>query len=191
MTNRTNGQLFRIVSVCFLALLGPGPVRGQGKELTPQERKELDSEAERLTQEAGARYRKGDYKGALRSFERALEVHERLHPGRDDPALAAALNNVGVALSALGRPGQALLYYERALAMRERLFPKQDHPKIAQSLTNLGLVLLEMRQPAKALPHFERALRILERLHRGQPHLHLAYRLTNVGQVLEALGERA
>src|SRR5262245_58798320 len=122
LTNRT-GQRIRFVALCCLPLLGPGPVTGQQKELTAEARKELEGEARRLNQEGVARYGKADYKGALRAFERAIGMYERLYPKRDHPDLAQSLYNLGAVLRKLGQAGKALPYFERALAMRERLHP--------------------------------------------------------------------
>jgi tetratricopeptide (TPR) repeat protein len=190
MVTRFAGQLFLFMGLFFLLLCGRGLVDGQEKGLTPEERKRLESEARRLDKDAVAQYGKGNFKGALRAFERALAMYERLHPGRDHPDLATNLNNLGVVLYALGQPGNALSYYERALAMRERLYPKQDHPDLAQSLNNLGFMLRARGQPRKALSYYERALAMRERLYPKQDHPDLAMSLDALGSVLQALGEQ-
>src|SRR5262245_20433154 len=139
LTSRT-ALLCRVAAVCCLPLLGPEPVKGQETGLTPQERKQLDSEARRLIKGAFAQYQKGDDRDAIRRLERALAVLERLHAKRDHLDLSECLTGLGAVLKALGQAGKALPYYERALAMRERLYGKRDHPELAVNLNNLGTV---------------------------------------------------
>jgi tetratricopeptide (TPR) repeat protein/CHAT domain-containing protein len=186
LTSRA-GQLFPIVGLSCLLLSGPGLVKGQEKELTPEERKQLESEARRANLEGAVQSRKGNYKEALRCCERALALYERLYPKQDHPDLARSVNNLGYVLEALGEPGKALPYYQRALAIRERLYPKQDHPDLARSLNGVGWVLEALGEPGEALPYFKRALAMYQRLFLGQDQPDLAWGLNRVGAVLWAL----
>src|SRR5262249_16349120 len=143
-----------LVGALSVALpLGSGQAGGQEKELTPQERQQLESAARRLNKEAFAQYRKGEHRGAIRSLERALAVLQRLQGKRDRADLADGLSGLGLVLMELGQAGKALPYFERALAMRERLYPKRDHPDLARSLNNLGAVLQALGEAGKALPY--------------------------------------
>jgi tetratricopeptide (TPR) repeat protein/CHAT domain-containing protein len=178
----------RMLLVIMLWSLLPvwlGQTAGQEQELTPQGRKQLESEAKKLDKEALSDYQQRKYGDAIRCLEQSLTIWQKLYPNQDHPELAANLNKLGLVLTKLGQPGKALPYYERALAMRERLYPKLDHPILAADLDTLGNVLEGLGQPAKALPYYERALAMRERLYPKQDHLHLAASLTNLGNVLE------
>jgi tetratricopeptide (TPR) repeat protein/CHAT domain-containing protein len=154
------------------------------------ERIPLEDEVKRLNEEGLAHFRKGQYRNALRSMERALAMRERLYPTQDHPDLAESLNNLGFVLNAMGHARMALPYCERALAMDERLYSKQqDHPDLAMSLNNLGLVVQALGQAGQALPYYERALAMRERLYPDQNHPDLAMSLNNLGFVFWALGQ--
>jgi tetratricopeptide (TPR) repeat protein/CHAT domain-containing protein len=189
MLTRCPGKPFLFVGLFFLLLWGPGLVDGQEKGLTREERKQLESEAGRLNQEALTQFRKRDYKGALRSLERALALYERLYPKQDHPDLADSLTGLGVLLGEMGQQEKALGFYEQALAVRERLYPRQDHPLLAASLDNLGYGLNALGQRGKALSYLQRALAMRERLYPKQDHPNLARSLGNVGAVLNDLGQ--
>ena len=172
MPTTRSGRLLMVIALVSLLPLLPGLAAGQGEELTPEQRKQLESEARRLNAEAFAQYQKRNYQAAVRSLERAVAVLERLYPKQDHPDLAGSLTNLGLVLDALGQPGKALPYRERALAMYERLYPKRDHLDLAASLNNLGAVLHSLGQAGKALPYLERALAMRLRLYEiGRAHV--------------------
>ena len=66
------GRLLLVVALLSSLPLWPGGIAGQEKELTPQERKQLESEARRLNMEAITQFGKGKYREAIRSLEQAL-----------------------------------------------------------------------------------------------------------------------
>ncbi|HEY3756877.1 MAG TPA: tetratricopeptide repeat protein [Opitutaceae bacterium] len=68
---------------------------------------------------------------------------------RRSPDNAFVLNNLGVALAAANRPGEAIAPLTEAARIR---------PSYAEAEDNLGLALAEAGRPAEALPHYERAL---------------------------------
>src|SRR5262245_22482904 len=87
------------------------PYQGGKAELT--EREQLAREARQVNAAAEDQYRKGNHGEALRSFERALTLYERLYPKQDHPELAQSLSNLGFVLGALGQPAKALPHLER------------------------------------------------------------------------------
>jgi tetratricopeptide (TPR) repeat protein len=120
------------------------------KELTPEQRKELEARWEELTnafiQFSGA----GKLPEAAAAAKKALETARRLCPRQDHSHLAVSLNNMAVVLSDQGKYADAETFSREALAIRRRLCPKQDHPGLAMSLNNLAAVLQVQRKYADA-----------------------------------------
>src|SRR4051812_46600366 len=113
-------------SAC-LAVLGLGlalaaPVPAQEKELTPGERKEMATRAQKLAIEGQELYQAGQPGRAVERWLESLELAQRLFPRSRHPDghLTHAFNHgaIGMALYDLGRPEQALGHLEQALAMR-------------------------------------------------------------------------
>ena len=118
-------------------------------------------------------------------YERALAIGEAAH-GPDHPDVAAALNNLALALRHLGYPEQARPLYERALGIGEAAYGP-DHPNVATALNNLALVLGDLGYPEQARPLLERALAIGEAAY-GPDHPTVAIRLNNLAGILRDLG---
>jgi CHAT domain-containing protein/Tfp pilus assembly protein PilF len=184
--------MMRLVLSVTLAWLLTGlssGVSAEDEKLTPQEREELENEAQHLHQEGNRAYMFGKLDAALVWFNKSLSLRERLSKGQDQPELATSLNSMGVVLESLGQADKALPFYERALKMRERLYQDQNHTDLADSLNNMGDVLHTLGRADRALLYYERALVMNERLYTGQDHPELATSLTNMGGVLQALGQ--
>jgi tetratricopeptide (TPR) repeat protein len=108
--------------------------------------------------EAQARF---DEACALRT--EALALLRATHGGGDRVQVAAALNELGNALSEAGRRDEALRILEEGLAMRTRLSPG-DTPDVAESLHDTAACLESLRRTAEALPRYEAATAMLRRL---------------------------
>ena len=112
---------------------------------------------------------KGDRVKARTIYEEVLEVQERIL-GREDPDVAATLNNLGASLSRDDLYHEALPLYRRALRVREDVWEStgQEDPdrgenayEVAESYSNLGALLMDLGRYREAVPHLESALRIL------------------------------
>ena len=78
--------------------------------------------------------------------------------------LAASYQNIGVTLSATGRPTLAMASYKQALAIFERLVREnasvsQFQQDLAGAHTSIGTLQRETGQPAQAVASFEQAPR--------------------------------
>eukprot|EP00741_Cyanophora_paradoxa_P005832 tig00000113_g5651.t1 len=135
---------------------------------------------------AGVHYRAGDYAEALRLYQELEAASERAL-GPTSPALAAVLNNKGLALQALGQYPRALEAYERALGISERALPAM-HPHLAPVLNNVALACQKMGRTERARACFERALAINERA-RGPNHPEVATSLANLGALHAAMAQ--
>jgi predicted O-linked N-acetylglucosamine transferase (SPINDLY family) len=90
-----------------------------------------------------ARMQQGEHRDAVELIRKAVDVDPR------NPNKAAALSNLGIALSESGRASEALACFERSLALA---------PRNAETLYNLGNARMAMRQYDEALASYDRAL---------------------------------
>ena len=121
-----------------------------------------------------------------------------LLPADSGPAVRAHwLNNLGIRLSELGRPADALPVTEEAVAIRRELAaasPDRYRPDLAASLNNLGVLFSELGRPADALPVAEEAVAMYRELAAASPDRYrpdLAAALTNLGSRISELGRPA
>jgi serine/threonine-protein kinase len=121
----------------------------------------------------------GDKQDALRAFEEALAIWQRL--ARKSPTvatvqsrLAKAYHNIGLLQHGLGHSEQALASFGRALQIQERL--AQGNPRVNEYQSDLGkhhhsigVVQSATGHPEEALASYRRALEIRQRLARDNP----------------------
>jgi len=129
---------------------------------------------------------RAEFVEAKAHLKRALTLAEKVY-GRDHPAVAIRVNNLGGALRALGDLYGAKDYFERALAIDEGIYGR-DHPSVGRAVNNLGLVLQDLGNLPAAKECFERALKIDEKVS-GRDHSDVAVVVNNLGLVLRALGD--
>jgi tetratricopeptide (TPR) repeat protein len=111
---------------------------------------------------------------ALRSFEKALSLYEKLvgkehDKSQNDDALVAIHGAMGTLLSRLGRPTDAIESLRRALAIREPLALAQPNNLPYQTdwawrLAAIGKLLDQTGRKTEALRSFKKALAIYERI---------------------------
>ena len=121
-----------------------------------------------------------------------------LLPADSGPAVRAYwLDDLGVRLSELGRPADALPVAEEAVGMYRDLAaasPDRYRPDLAFALANLGVWLSELGRPADALPVAEEAVAIRRELAAASPDRYrpdLAFALANLGGTFSMLGRPA
>ncbi|WP_397569703.1 protein kinase [Schlesneria sp. T3-172] len=103
---------------------------------------------------------------AIRFYQAALAIR---------PKSATAHNNLGVALSILGRSTEALSHYKHAL---------ETDLKSVSIPYNMGLELLESGRAPEAIPYLETATRLAPALY--ETYVHLATALLEVGRPSDA-----
>jgi eukaryotic-like serine/threonine-protein kinase len=128
----------------------------------------------------------GDYAGALKLYQQALAIREKVL-GPNHKEVGDSVNNIGTALWNLGRFHEARPYYQRALEIMEKAFGP-GHPAVAEILRNLALLLSALGEEEKARPLYERALAIQEKAS-GANSPQLAGMLTDLGWLLYGIGE--
>ncbi len=133
---------------------------------------------------------KNDYPAALNSYQKALEIYERLakaSPAEYEPDVASILNNLGNLYKAKNDYPAALNTYSKALEIRERLAktnPAAYEPHVATTQYNLGLLYKAKNDYPAALNANRKALEIYERLPKASPAEYespMATALNNLG----------
>ncbi|MEV4581891.1 tetratricopeptide repeat protein [Nonomuraea jabiensis] len=127
----------------------------------------------------------------------ARRILDSAPPDAGSGERARWLSSLGIHLTALGRPADALSVTEEAVTLRRKLaaaYPDRYRPHLANSLLNLGEALSELGRLADALPVTEEAVTILRELAETYPDrysLDLAASLANLGVRLSELGRSA
>ncbi|KAL9189798.1 hypothetical protein ACHAXT_009473 [Thalassiosira profunda] len=138
-------------------------------------------------------YRRKEYDLALEAFAK-VEVLAVARHGRRHPAVASALNCVGVALfhGANGTKSQAketlaLNSLLESLSLRKELLGP-DHNDVATTLNNVGRVHFDSGEYKQALQYYRESLQIRRKLLGGE-HLDVAAAAFNAGQACQRLGK--
>ena len=119
-----------------------------------------EAEGQRLYQEGKDLQRKGDHKGALDSFERALVIIKDVY-GSDHPAVVATLTNIGGVWHSLGHYHKAIDYHQQALDLGMKLYGR-EHPNQAITLNNLALAWKRLGAYDKARDYLKDSLAICQ-----------------------------
>jgi tetratricopeptide (TPR) repeat protein len=130
--------------------------------------------------ESYARRRAGDAQGALAAADAGLELAEATLPP-DHTEVGRMLSARGIALQALGRPGEGLPGLERALAIDRHHFG-EVHPRVAAGHGDLAIMVAELGHIDEAAEHFEQSLAIDEAIY-GPTNVALAPALTNLAEI--------
>lgn len=143
-----------------------------------------NNEAVRLSRER-------DWKGSAAAASRALELLEEQTQGKDSPATATVLTNLGLALTrdsflsseAKTQLGQAVSHLQRALRMQKRLHGPTS-AEAGQAERNLGNAYNQSanKQPELAMQHYRNSLAIEEQ-RLGADSLELVGPMLNVAAV--------
>lgn len=133
---------------------------------------------------------KKDYENALETYQKALEMHQRLHGGGDHLTVAEILSYMGEALGELKKPEKMLEKYREASEIYRRLC-KEEHQllEFALALECLAVALGETGNKEKALEVREEALEVYQKFYRGHDSRNVALCLSFIAENLEDLEE--
>ena len=119
-----------------------------------------------------AKYNQGEYREAIKFYEKALEIYQKTLPA-NHPLLATSYNNIGLVYSKMGDYSKALSYYEKDLEIQQKSRPP-NHPDLAGSYNDIGMVYGERGDYSKAISFHQRAVDIGQRsLPANHPDLQL------------------
>jgi tetratricopeptide (TPR) repeat protein len=139
----------------------------QRKISNEEANEEADEEAKAWFQRGVEQYEKGDFEGALASWNRAVEIN---------PAYHEAWNNRGIALANLGRYEEAIASYDKALEIK---------PALHEAWNNRGSALDDLGRYEEAIADYDKALEIKPALHEAWNNRGVALR--NLGRYEEAI----
>ena len=160
-------------------------------------------EAQRLTEKAVARARRGEYEKAAAIYQRVMELDPHRQDARRDLAMvlvemgraAEAVDTLIDVLKANPKDHQALIvlgnHYARArgdLVTATRFLERAAElaPDDATAHNSLGGVLFEQKRTAEALEHFDRALELNPKF--GHAYYGKSLLLTMEGRFADSLG---
>lgn len=131
---------------------------------------------------AAARF---DFEASARHHAKALEVRLKSLPS-DHVDVAAARDNLGVALAQQGKFDEARVQMFEALEIWEELAP--NHPNVGFSLNNLGNLAWREGDLEEAERFARRAVEV-QREAVGEHHSHLAFALASLAAISTDLGK--
>lgn len=114
-----------------------------------------------LNQLGSLQKRSGDLAGAIKTYERAMQMAGVIFGDRD-PEVAAAANNMAVACTEAGDFVKAENLHMQALSIRETTYGPM-HPDVAQSMANLAVTYHLSGADQKAHGYYVGALDIFKR----------------------------
>ena len=119
-------------------------------------------------------------------YEKSLAIRKKQYGDRH-PAVATALNNLGLLLKKQRKYEEAKPKYLQALAIRREVYGN-THADVAASLNNLALLFDAMQQRAEALKFHEEALFIRYQVVGPDSKL-VAESYNNIGLLLKKMGQ--
>ncbi|CAF3998677.1 unnamed protein product, partial [Rotaria magnacalcarata] len=124
-----------------------------------------DSDRARIYHQLGwVKRGQGEYKDAVKFYEKSLEIERKILP-EDDASLAPTYSNMGLVFNDMGDYSKALEYYEKSHQIREKTLPP-THSNLATSYNKIGGL--------KTLPE-------------KHPYLGICY--SNIGDVHRLMGD--
>jgi tetratricopeptide (TPR) repeat protein len=129
---------------------------------------------------------KGNFTEALKLFQKALVIYEKILGG-EHPHKAATYNNIAGVYKNQGNYDEAFAWYMKALAICEKV-PGGDHPDTAVTYNNIASVYSEQGNHDEAFAEHKKALVIREKI-LGREHPDTATTYNNIAAVYHALGK--
>ena len=125
---------------------------------------------------------------ALWYYSQALYIR-RIDHGREHPAVATSLNNVGMACMKMEEYDHAIAYFEAAMNVFRKVIPPKDNRHIATNHNLIGSAYAAQNLHGKALLHHKEALRIYLKVY-GEKHPNVARSKRELGFSHLAQGDK-
>lgn len=125
------------------------------KLLVLMEAEKQRKEADRLLQQGTQQYKISQFREALQSWKKALQIYQEITNRQGE---AASLDNLGSAYLSLGQYQKAIDHHQENLDIARKIDDRQGE---ANSLNNLGLAYQKINQPAEAIKNLEESLNII------------------------------
>ena len=132
-----------------------------------------------------AKKNQGEYKKAVKYYEKSIEIERTLD--KNHPDLGASYNDIALVYNDIGEYSMALEYYEKDIEIKKVALPK-NNPDLATSYNNIALVYDNMSEYSKALEYYEKSHKIYE-ITLPKNHRNLAVSYNNIASVYDDMGE--
>ncbi|MFM7875887.1 MAG: tetratricopeptide repeat protein [Microcystis panniformis] len=179
-----NPKFYALLTLSLVATVSLPVVNGKLSSLVPavvaQNTNARETEADRLFRQGLQQFQNNQFREALQSWEKALQIYREI---KDRPGEAISLGNLGLAYYSLGQHQLALKNYEQALLIFREIKNRDGE---ASTLNDIGLVYSTIRQPRKALEYYQKTLSIRRELGDRQNE---ADALNNIGALYDDIGQ--
>jgi CHAT domain-containing protein/lipopolysaccharide biosynthesis regulator YciM len=150
------------------------------KLLVLMEAEKQRKEADRLLQQGAQQYKISQFREALQSWEKALQIYQEIKNRQGE---AASLDNLGSAYLSLGQYQKAIDLHEKSLVINREIVNRQGE---ANSLNNLGNAYQSRGEYQTAINYHQQSLNIRREIKDRQGE---AASLNNLGNAYQSRGE--
>jgi CHAT domain-containing protein/uncharacterized protein HemY len=150
------------------------------KLLVLMEAEKQRKEADRLLQQGVQQYEISQFREALQSWEKALQIYQEIKNRQGE---AASLDNLGSAYLSLGQYQEAIDLHKKSLVINREIVNRQGE---ANSLNNLGNAYSSLGQYQKAIDYHQQSLAITRELDDRSGEAKV---LNNLGNAYQSRGE--
>ncbi|MDB9413545.1 CHAT domain-containing protein [Microcystis aeruginosa] len=150
------------------------------KLLVLMEAEKQRKEADRLLQQGAQQYKISQFREALQSWEKALQIYQEIKNRQGE---AASLDNLGSAYLSLGQYQEAIDLHQKSLVINREIVNLQGE---ARALNNLGNVYQSLGQYQKAIDYHQQSLAITRELDDRSGEAKV---LNNLGNAYQSRGE--
>ena len=150
------------------------------KLLVLMEAEKQRKEADKLFEQGAQQYKISQFREALQSWEKALQIYQEIKNRQGE---AASLDNLGSAYLSLGQYQEAIDLHKKSLVINREIVNRQGE---ANSLNNLGNAYSSLGQYQKAIDYHQQSLDITRELDDRSGEAKV---LNNLGNAYQSRGE--
>ncbi len=137
-------------------------------------------EADKLFEQGAQQYKISQFREALQSWEKALQIYQEIKNRQGE---AASLDNLGSAYLSLGQYQKAIDLHEKSLVINREIVNRQGE---ANSLNNLGNAYQSRGEYQTAINYHQQSLNITKKINDRSGE---AASLNNLGNAYQSRGE--
>ncbi|MCZ8046817.1 MAG: CHAT domain-containing protein [Microcystis sp. LE19-41.2A] len=153
-----NPKFYALLTLSLVATVTLPVVNGKLSSLVPaviaQNTDARKAEADQLLQQGIQQYQTSQFREALQSWEKALQIYREIG---DRQGEANSLGSLGIAYGSLGQYQKAIEYHQQYLTIAREIGDRQGE---ANSLGSLGIAYSSLGQYQKAIEYHQQSLAI-------------------------------
>ncbi|GBD55154.1 tetratricopeptide repeat protein [Microcystis aeruginosa NIES-298] len=179
-----NPKFYALLTLSLVATVTLPVVNGKLSSLVPaviaQNTDARKAEADQLLQQGIQQYQTSQFREALQSWEKALQIYREIKNRQGE---ANSLGNLGNAYQSLGQYQKAIEYLQQTLNIAREIPDRQGE---AYALGNLGIAYDSLGQYARAIEYYQQLLDIAREI---QDRPGEAASLSGLGNAYDSLGQ--